>query len=132
MRFASCKPSAYKENENKEQREFILDHIWGTSTKRDLEEREWKYAGITEGNWVERRGKICIPIHLEERRKGYIIWRPCSPGQTDWKRSWQLWKSHVPQIWGAAEDCLHSTRRCWEKGELVSHVNICFPKHLQK
>lgn len=57
MRFASCKPSAYKENENKEQREFILDHIWGTSTKRDLEEREWKYAGITEGNWVERRGK---------------------------------------------------------------------------
>jgi hypothetical protein len=46
----SCKPSTYKENSNEEQREFILDHIWGASTKRDLEERGWKYAGVTEGN----------------------------------------------------------------------------------
>lgn len=37
-----------------------------------------------------------------------------------------------PRSEGADEDCLCSTRRCWEKEGTGSHGNICSPKLLEK
>lgn len=78
--------------------ELILDPIWRASTKTDLEERGRKHAGVTEGNWVERREKICIPSHLEQRRKGDIIWRLCSPEANSLKK-----KSTSVKVWCASD-----------------------------
>lgn len=106
--------------------------IWKASTKEDLEERGWKHAWPTEGNWVERRRKICIPSHLEQRRKGDIIWRACSLEAKRLKRKSTSVRVSCAQIWGADEDCLCNTRRCWEKEEPGSHRNICSSMLLEK
>lgn len=54
--------------------------------------------GSQKETWVERREKICIPSHLEQRRKGDIIWRLCSPEANSLKK-----KSTSVKVWCAPD-----------------------------